>query len=91
MTPEEAYQEALRRIHEAEETGAVKLNLSGLFQSTLETLTRLPPELERLTSLQSLNLFGCQQLNGDLSPLAALTSLQSLTLFGCRQLSDLSP
>ena len=53
MTPEEAYEEALRRIREAEETGAVELDLSGL-----ETLTRLPPELERLTSLQSLNLSG---------------------------------
>jgi hypothetical protein len=28
MTPEEAYEEALRRIREAEETGALKLDLS---------------------------------------------------------------
>ena len=28
MTPEEAYEEALRRIREAEETGAVELDLS---------------------------------------------------------------
>jgi hypothetical protein len=58
----------------------------------LETLTRLPPELARLTSLQSLNLSGCRQLSGDLSPLAGLTSLQSLNLHWCEQLSgDLSP
>jgi internalin A len=47
--------------------------------------------LERLTSLQTLDLFRCLQLS-DLSPLATLTSLQSLNLSGCIQLSgDLSP
>ena len=41
MTPEEeAYEEALRRIRDAEETGAVKLDLSQL------ALNRLPPELQ---------------------------------------------
>jgi hypothetical protein len=50
MTPEEAYEEALRRIREAENTGALELDLSGL------VLDRLPPELKRLTSLQTLNL-----------------------------------
>jgi hypothetical protein len=44
---------ALRRIRKAEETGAVELDLGGL-----GTLNRLPPELERLTSLQSLYLMG---------------------------------
>jgi hypothetical protein len=29
MTPEEAYEEALRRIQEAERTGALELDLSG--------------------------------------------------------------
>ena len=29
MTPEEAYEEALRRIRKAEETGALELDLSG--------------------------------------------------------------
>jgi hypothetical protein len=29
MTPEEAYEEALRRIREAERTGALELDLSG--------------------------------------------------------------
>jgi hypothetical protein len=42
MTPEEeAYEEALRRIREAEETAAVELNLS------FSGLNRLPPELEQ--------------------------------------------
>ena len=65
MTPEEAYEEALRRIRKAEETGAVELDLSGL------ELNRLPPELERLTSLQRINLAWCD-LSGDLSPLAGI-------------------
>src|ERR1700686_666720 len=86
MTPEEAYEEALRRIREAEETGALELDLSGL-----SALNRLPRELTNLPSLQSLNLFFCEELSGDLSPLAGLTSLQTLNLMGCTQLSDLSP
>ena len=87
MTPNElyAYNEALRRIRE-EETGALELSLSEL-----PTLNRLPPELERLTSLQSLDLSGCSRLSGDISPLASLTSLRYLNLTGCSQLSDLSP
>jgi Leucine-rich repeat (LRR) protein len=86
MAPEEeAYEEALRRIRE-EETGALDLSLSEL------TLNRLPPELERLTSLQSLDLSGCSRLSGDISPLASLTSLQTLDLSSCERLSgDLSP
>jgi len=84
MTPEEAYEEALRRIREAEETGAVELNLNGL------ALNRLPRELARLTSLQSLELAWYEQLN-DFSPLAGLTSLQTLVGFGIEQLKDLSP
>jgi Leucine-rich repeat (LRR) protein len=99
MTPEEAYEEALRRIREAEETGALELDLSGkkweadAWKSTgLEALTRLPQELERLTSLQSLDLSRCKQLSGDLSPLMGLTSLQSLNLSWCDQTrGDLSP
>src|SRR5271170_1604179 len=84
MTPEEAYEIALRRIREAEETGALELYLTEL--------TRLPPELERLTSLQSLDLAGCSQLSGDLSPLASLTSLQELSLrWCCRLRGDLNP
>jgi hypothetical protein len=103
MTPKEAYEEALRRIREAEETEAVELDLSGL------KLHRLPPELGRLTSLQSLELTWCNQLRGDLpggfepdrygprsrevarllSPLADLTALQVISFHECGQL--LSP
>ena len=53
MTPEEAYQEALRRIREAERTGALELDLSYF------SLNRLTPELARLTSLRSLGLDQC--------------------------------
>ena len=86
MTPEEAYQEALRRIREAEETGAVELDLSNL------ALNRLPLELAHLSSVQSLYITDCYDLDGDLSPLASLTSLQSLTLAWFYKLSgDLLP
>jgi Leucine Rich repeats (2 copies) len=91
MTPEEeeAYEEALRRICEAEKTGALELDLSGLI-----ALIRLPRELAGVTSLQSIVLrWSAIRPNGlrDLSSLAGLTSLQSLDLSGCRWLSDLSP
>src|SRR6516162_5971662 len=103
MTPEEDYQEALRRIQEAKENKNVELDLRGL-----ECLTRFPPELASLTSLQSLNLRRCglggdlappgiislkslhlrrPGFSGDLRPLASLTSLHSLNLLGCWQLS----
>jgi hypothetical protein len=59
MSPGEAYQEALRRIRKAEKTGAVELDLSGWSLVGLEKLSLLPPELERLTLLQSLSLSGC--------------------------------
>ena len=79
MTPEEAYEEALRRIREAEETGAVELDLS------ISELNRIPLELKRLISLQLLNFFYCFRLSGDLSPLASLTSLQTLSFIGCKE------
>ena len=94
MTPEEAYDEALRRIREAERTGSRELDLSGWKvgkNTKLKASTRLPQELSRFKSLRSLDLANCYQLSGDLSPLAGLTSLQSLNLFGCLQLSDISP
>jgi len=99
MTPEEAYAEALRRIREAGVAEALELDLSGMENgesgtpeySGLETLNRLPPELERLTSLQSLDLSWCHELN-DLSPLAGLTSLQSRsTSPGARGSAETSP
>jgi internalin A len=84
---EEANAEALRRIQEAENTGITPLDLSGLY-----SLYQLFLELNRLKSLQTLNLSECRQLSGDLSPLAGLKSLQTLNLTGCEQLSsDLSP
>jgi hypothetical protein len=36
MTPEEAYKEALRRIQEAEETGAVELDLRGAINASVK-------------------------------------------------------
>ena len=90
MTPEEAdYKEALRRIQEAKRkrTGATKLHLQRL-----KNLTRLPPKLNWLRALQSLDLSECRRLSGTLAPLARLTSLRSLNLAQCWQLSgDLSP
>jgi hypothetical protein len=78
LEQERDYQEAIRRIKEAEKTGAVKLDLR------LPHLTGIPPELKRLASLQSLNLSWCRQLS-DLAPLASLASLQELNLEECRQ------
>jgi Leucine-rich repeat (LRR) protein len=86
MTPEEVYAEALRRIRQVEDSGTASLDLSGL------SLSQLPRELERLTSLRELNLSGCQQLSADLGPVAALTRLQTLTLSACEHLNgDLKP
>jgi hypothetical protein len=49
MTPEEEnYEEAKRRIQEAEDNKSVELDLSKLSR-----LTRFPPELAALSSLQS--------------------------------------
>src|ERR1700758_5221992 len=71
---------ALRRIREGENTGTTILHSGGL------NSRQLPQELERLTSLQTLNLTGCGELS-DLGPLAVLTSLQVLArvlaLSGC--------
>jgi hypothetical protein len=66
MTPEEAYFRSPRRIREAEENGATSLDLSDL-----HFLIQLPGELERLTSLQTLNFCGCVHLNSDLALLPA--------------------
>jgi hypothetical protein len=82
MTTEE---EALVHVRRARESGAVKLDLSAMFD-----LERLPEELTTLTNLQSLNLFGCEKL-GDLSIFSHLPSLRSLDLSRCETLCDLSP
>jgi internalin A len=86
MSPEEAaYAEALRRIREAEDTGATSLDFSGL-----DSLHQLPRELEHLTSLRTLNLSQCWQLS-ELGRLAGLSSLRTLDLSQCWQLSNLAP
>jgi hypothetical protein len=82
---DEAYQEALRLCDEAKQSGGYALSFP-LGRWLLE----LPPELERLTLLQSLDLGTCVRING-LGPVAALTSLKFLNLCGCRQISDLKP
>ena len=82
MTPDEAYEEALRRIREAETTGAVELDLSGL-----QMLNRLPPELERLTLLRSLNISGCWQLNGDLAALTQVCVDPAMPEWGFQELT----
>jgi len=79
-TPEE---KALARIRSAAETGAAELDLSGL------GLTALPPEIGRLTSLQSLNLSE-NQLTALPPEIGGLTSLQSLGLRG-NQITALPP
>jgi Leucine-rich repeat (LRR) protein len=87
MTPEERdYEEAKRRILKAKENKSVELVLSKL-----SDLTRFPPELAKLISLQSLDLSDCGRLSGDLSPLAALTSLQSLNLSYCLGVRRFAP
>ena len=85
-TEQKAFEEALRRIREAEDTGALTLYLNGL------ALKELPRELARLASRRSLDLSGCEQLSGDLSTLAGLTSLRLFYLYNSEHLSgDLSP
>jgi hypothetical protein len=48
--------EALRRIQKAAQTRATQLDLKNLF-----FLKRIPPDLERLTSLQTLDFSMCYQ------------------------------
>jgi Leucine-rich repeat (LRR) protein len=81
----------LRRIREAEKTGAIELNLSGRKDGKdtgLETLNRLPPELEGLTSLQSLDLNRCLGIRRFAPLESLLPRLKELVLSGC-QFDDL--
>jgi Leucine Rich repeats (2 copies)/4Fe-4S single cluster domain of Ferredoxin I len=64
-------------------------SLQSLVLSNCWKLSDISP-LAGLKSLQKLDLSGCNELSGDLSPLARLTSLRSLSLNGFKQLSDLS-
>ena len=86
MTPEEeAYEEALRRIREAEKTGALELDLSGL-----TALIRLPRELEASPRFnQSSSGAAISDLTS--SETFPRWTLQSIVLSRCRWLSDLSP
>jgi len=65
------YEEALRRIEEARETGATELDLSR------QELTELPPELLQLTNLTKLDLGinRLKQLPPEIGQLANLTHL----------------
>jgi hypothetical protein len=78
MSQEEvANAEALRRIREAENTGATSLDLSHL-----DSLYQLPRELDRLTSLRELDLSWCEGLGGDLSQLAGFELRRSFSTRG---------
>jgi internalin A len=104
MTTDEAYEEARRRIGEAERTGAEGLDLGDLLMAAL------PEELSRLTTLRHLALGKnelrrtesgwerswdhrrpYQTLLVDLGPLAGLSCLQSLDLSHCDAVTDLRP
>ena len=81
--PDPDYAEALRRVWLVEASGAGHLDLSGL-----SGLTRIPPEIEKLKKLTSLNLAWCAQIS-DIGVLSSLTKLTSLNLYGCAQISDI--
>jgi len=71
MTPEEGYQEALRRIEKAKETGATELDLDGL------GLISIPEALRSCDKLQSLGLHDNQISRIENLP----DGLQSLNLY----------
>ncbi|RWX44973.1 hypothetical protein H206_01140 [Candidatus Electrothrix aarhusensis] len=77
------YQEALRRIEEAKETGATELDLEG------QGLTELPPELFSLKLLTELDL-SFNSLASLPPQIVQLINLQRLTMWG-NTLSSLPP
>ncbi|XCN71225.1 MAG: COR domain-containing protein [Candidatus Electrothrix aestuarii] len=77
------YEEALRRIEEARETGATELDLS------MEGLTELPPELFQVKNLTVLDL-SFNELSSLPPELFKLKSITSLDL-GQNQLTELPP
>ena len=64
----EAYQEVLRRIRYAEETGTTELDLNVQSRGGL---TFLPPEVGGLICVKRITLFGWLELS-DLGPLSTL-------------------
>jgi internalin A len=84
---DQAYAEAVRQCREAEATEAREVWFRARLALALE---KLPPELSRIGSLQSLDLKQCARIR-DLGPLAPLTALQRLDLTGCDQIGDLGP
>lgn len=104
MTPDEVYQEALRRIEDAARTGAVALDLGDL------PLDRLPDELGKLSALRVLSLGGNSvvpeadgwldlKIDGsrlnptfrDITVLEPLSRLTHLSLAGCEGVRDVAP
>ncbi|MEK7950212.1 COR domain-containing protein [Luteolibacter soli] len=85
MTPEEqaAYDKALRKIRACKRRGETELNLNGM------GLTRLPPEIGKLTELTEL-LLNQNQLASLPSEIGGLTALTDLNL-NYNRLSSLPP
>ena len=82
-TPEQAYQEALRRIEKAKKTNATELDLSSF------GLTELPPEIGQLAALKKLYLQQ-NQLTSLPPEIGQLSSLKVLLLF-YNQLASIPP
>ena len=83
MKHDDAYQEALQKIKEAQRTGATRLSLNGM------GLTTLPPEIGQLTALTELRLYN-NQLSTLPPEIGQLTALRELLLHN-NQLSTLPP
>ena len=83
LSPEQAYQEALKRIERARKTGDTALGLMNL------GLKSVPPEIGRLTALTRLDL-SFNQLSTLPPEIGRLTALTRLDLSG-NQLSTLPP